>query len=137
MTQQLYNPLSGPELKELILKKCNTILDNSGKFDAHISWPNCQFYINIQVHLPVTKDRDFTLQAKVEEQQLPPDVETETLNLVGSTIESGENPPDKIRDDNQMPVSIPEVKVSKGGIVEVIEKKEIRTKAQELANKLG
>ena len=124
---QLYNALSGPELRELILKKVTTLLDDSGKFDFHLTYPNCQFAVTIQVHLPVTRDRNFELKVKVDENPLPSDVEAETIVLQDSIIESQDNPPDKIRDDNQMPVSVPEVLKHPSGVIEVADKKEVRT----------
>jgi hypothetical protein len=115
---QLYNALTGLELKQLILKHLDEKLEATGKFNGYTTYPNVQFWANVQVHLPLMADRDFQVEEKVEYNILTDTDPAETISVVASLNEDVDNPADKIRDENNMPVFETRITKGHGGLVQ-------------------
>ena len=126
MSAQLYRPLSGPELIDLILKLIREKLISSAKFEPHVTYPNCQFYCQVQVHLPIQTDRDFTVEVKIDENPLAADQPFEDVVVEARIEESQENPADRIRDENYLPVTIETVEKGHAGMPLIQSKQVVR-----------
>src|SRR6266404_4793445 len=121
-----YIPLSAPELKTLILKLIDEELVKSGRFEPHISYPNCQFWFSVNVHLPVQIDRDFKIEKKIEREMLEEGQPADTLVVSGELLESQDNPPDRIRDEHGLPVTITEIGKGHGGMPTIVQREVVR-----------
>lgn len=117
-----YKGLTGAELKAIILKRIGDAIDASGKFDPHLTFPNLQFYWNLQVRMPITTDRNFAVELTVDEVQLSAATPAETVSLTDTIVETNDNPADAIRNDNELPVVLTEVGMTKGGIPTITER---------------
>lgn len=110
MPPVLYNPLSATEIKSLVLQLIDRELTNSGKFDEHVTYPLVKFSFSLTVELPVMVDRNFYVDSTAAIKNNPPNEslyegELESFQVHGEVIESEEMPADRIRDENQMPVT--------------------------------
>lgn len=146
-----YRALSGSELKELILRRIAAELDKTGKFLPHVTFPCVQFYMNLQVQIPLMRDRDFSIAKSVEEAVTSLIVEdgkivdaetialnpehdgylyngeaTEVVSVETSIVETPEKPADAIREEAGLPVIVQEISKGHGGFMKISDREIVR-----------
>ena len=108
VTTKLFNPLSGTELKAILMADFEKMLDNSGHFQPHLTYSLAKVHLDLIIssdpplYAPLEMGMDTVLEVQ-DRVGLPTDKENVTLSLekaLGMV-------PDQDREDHNLPVKSP------------------------------
>lgn len=122
-------PLSGSELKQILIRDFTRMLDRDGMFQGHMGYRRAAFKIKLQMHLDNAlypehtnefTSRDPARNAKPPDTYIaaPPIKDAENDVVVGVEHEREINSPNATRLQEGMPVQVPSRDPSTGRIVE-------------------
>ncbi len=120
--KRTFNALTGGEIKKLILKEFEEQLNEDSNLDESLTYPILEWYAVLKFRAyPRTPERFESrpggevveYKRDTEKGEIPAFTPSElgepvTGELTSENIVDAENPPDKVREDNGLPVSMPE-----------------------------
>lgn len=121
-SEQVYDELSGAEVKQILLQRFRDLLDTVPDFQKHLTLPRVRMRLN--VHLDIFGRRnpsldllnDFTITTRepAERVELAKELEAEDsvnadtgIPVKDTPFDGTGEPPDQVREDNDLPVAVP------------------------------
>jgi hypothetical protein len=118
--EQVYNELSGEEVKEILLIRCADLLNKVAEFQSHLTLPRVKMSIRIGLEVwgrtPPTIEINDTLTVRMSDESIaqsnidfsgePVNEELEA-NISADTADESGQPPDEIRVEHGLPVLEP------------------------------
>lgn len=103
---KLFHPLTGPELREIIINEFTSKLDNSTLFQPHLTFPKAIFKIELTLEsYPMNQPEEFRAERILEVEGVP--VKAPVTEKIVTSREVGdtqETAPDALRIENELPV---------------------------------
>lgn len=138
--KRVFNAMRGDEIIDIILKEFRAQLEDCDDLRPHITYPIVEWTGDLKVRAYPRTPESFEVHAGgelVEYKRTPENGEEpaftqkelgDPVTMLASTeaIVDNENPPDKVRQDNDLPVSIPE----KGTYKTVVDRPRIRPRGE-------
>lgn len=121
-SEQIYDELTGSEVKQILLRRVQDLLDQVADFQPHLTLPRVRMALSI--HLDIYGRRntaldivnDFLLRTKASDEAIEVQQELEAVDQVnadsgapvpGTPFDGTGAPPDQIRVENELPVHEP------------------------------
>jgi hypothetical protein len=105
-TAKLFHPLTGPELREIIISELKAKLDGSTLLQPHLTFPKAVFKLELTIEsYPMNAPEEFVVERVLEVEGVPvKEALTEKIVTSKEVGETQETAPDALRIRHDMPV---------------------------------
>lgn len=127
-TTRLFNPLTGEDLRKIIKNEFNEKLEGSVLLQPHLTFPLVTYKIELTIEsYPMNDAEIIRVEKIIGDPSTTGEPKIEKLTYSRTLGEDQETAPDKLREDNQIPVLQPEKDPNTGRMVDTPQKRRLKS----------